>query len=62
MKISELRKLSAVEKQEKIKSLQMEYLVARCNHATRQLKNTALLPTLRKNIARLKMLLREEGI
>lgn len=62
MKISELRKLSTEEKKNKIKELQMEYLVARCNHATRQLKNTASLPTLRKTIARLKTLLREEGV
>lgn len=62
MKIAELRKLSIEEKQAKIKELQMEYLVARCNHATHQLKDTASLPRLRRTIARLKMLLGEEGV
>ncbi|MDE7469642.1 MAG: 50S ribosomal protein L29 [Desulfovibrionaceae bacterium] len=62
MKIAELRKLTAEEKRAKIKELQMEYLVARCNHATRQLKDTSSLPRLRRTIARLKMLLCEEGV
>ena len=61
MKIAELRKLTREEKRAKIKELQMEYLIARCNHATRQLKDTASLPRFRKTIARLKTLLRQEG-
>ena len=61
MNVVELRKMSDDQLKEKIRELSKELLVMRCNHATGQLKNTALLSATRKLIARVKTLLQERN-
>ena len=61
MKASELRELSVDELQAKSRELRTELFGAVVRHATGQLENTAKLPLLRKDVARVETVLREKG-
>lgn len=45
----------------KLKDLKQEYFNLRFQHGVGQLENTSALPKIRKNIARLKTLIRAQG-
>ena len=60
MKASELRELSREELRAKGSELRMELFNARVKKATGQLEDTARLGALRKDIARVETLLREQ--
>ena len=59
MKISELREMSADEIKTKLFELKKEYFNLRFQHGVGQLENTAILPVMRKDIARVKTISRE---
>ena len=61
MKAAEMRELSQNELEAKVVDLRGELFHSRVRHATGQLENTALLRSLRKDIARLETLLREKS-
>jgi large subunit ribosomal protein L29 len=60
MKASELRELSAEELRAKGRELRADLFSARVRHATGQLENTAKLQQLRKDVARVEVVLREK--
>ena len=60
MKASDLRDLSVDELKGKEKDIREELFNLRFQHATGQLENTARIPQLRKDLARIKTLLREK--
>ena len=60
MKAAELRELSAPELTAKGRELRDQLWSARMKKATGQLENSALLRTLRRDIARVETLLREK--
>ncbi len=62
MKAKELRLLSEGELLEKEKTLREELLNLRFQHATGQLENVARISQVKKEIARIKTLLREKGL
>jgi large subunit ribosomal protein L29 len=62
MKAKELRALSEGELLEKEKTLREELLNLRFQHATGQLENVARISQVKKEIARIKTLLREKGL
>ena len=59
MKASEIREMSAEELNEKLTSLKEELFALRFQHAVSQLENTARLKAVKKDIARVKTILRE---
>lgn len=59
MKTSEIRAMSADEIQEKLTELKKEFFNLRFQHGVGQLENTAILPRIRKDIARLQTISRE---
>ncbi len=59
MKISELRAMSAEEIENKLVELKKEYFNLRFQHGVGQLENTAILPAIRKDIARVKTISKE---
>jgi len=59
MKATELRELSREELGAKARELRGELFNARIKHSTGQLEDTAMLRTLRRDIARVETLLRE---
>lgn len=58
---TELRELSVDELRAKSRELRAELFGAAVRHATGQLENTAKLPLLRKDVARVETVLREKG-
>lgn len=60
MKINEIRELSTAEMVEKEKEFKQELFNLRFQLATGQLENTARLRHVRKSIARIKTVLREQ--
>ncbi len=59
MKASEIREMSVEELNEKLSSLKEELFALRFQHAVNQLENTARLKAVKKDIARVKTILRE---
>ena len=62
MKASELRELSVDELGEKLGNLTEEFFNLKFQHATGQLENPMRLPETKKDIARVKTLLREKEL
>lgn len=60
MQASELRKLSATELQEKLDGFRQELFNLRFQHATAQLENTARMPLVKRDIARVQTVLKEK--
>ena len=61
MKVGDLRDLSVDELKGKEKDLREELFNLRFQHATGQLENTARIRLVRKDLARIKTILSEEG-
>ncbi len=59
MKISEIRAMSAEEIETKLTELKKEFFNLRFQHGVGQLENTAILPGIRRDIARLNTVSRE---
>jgi large subunit ribosomal protein L29 len=62
MKISDIRSMSAEEIKNKLVDLKKEYFNLRFQHGANQLENTATLPRIRRDIARLFTVSREMNI
>ena len=62
MKISEIKALSTGELQTKLKELNSELFNLRFSHATRNLANPMQIHNVKKDIARVKTVLREKEI
>ena len=60
MKGSELRELAVEELEQKAKDTRDELFSAQVKHATGQLENTAMLKTLRRDVARIESVLGEK--
>ena len=61
MKANEVRKMSTAELEEKLKDLKKELFNLRMQHATNQLDNPVRIAQVRKDIARVKTILREQA-
>ncbi|MGH0036914.1 MAG: 50S ribosomal protein L29 [Myxococcota bacterium] len=59
MKAEELRKLASAELAQKIEETRNELFNVRVKHATGQLENTAMIRTLKREIARMESILGE---
>ena len=62
MKARELKEMSEAELRQKEKEVTEQLFNLKFQHATGQLENTARLPQVRKDLARVKTLLREKEI
>ncbi len=62
MKATEMRELSAAELSEKLSDLKAELFNLRFQHAVNQLENPMKLRDVKKDIARLKSILREKEL
>ena len=62
MKASELKELSVVELNDKLDDLKKELFALRFQLAVNQLDNTARLKSVKKDIARVKTVLREQEL
>ena len=62
MKAKEIRELTTAEIEQKIKSLKEELFNLRFQLATGQLENTARIRQVRKDIARMKTIIREREL
>lgn len=62
MKVKELRALNQNELSAKLKDLKEEYFNLRFQHGVGQLENTSMLSKVRKNIARLETVVREQQL
>ncbi len=62
MKANEIRDLSADEQAEKLKSLKEELFNLRFQHATGQLENPMRIRDVKKSIARIKTIQREQEL
>lgn len=62
MKPGEVRELSAEEKRRKIDDLKQELFNLRFQHGTGQLENPAKMKAVRRDIARLKTILRQDEL
>lgn len=60
MKARELRDLSEAELRQKVQDFTVELFNLRFQHATGQLENTERLPQVRKDLARVKTILRKK--
>ncbi len=60
MKARELRDLSEAELHQKVQDFTVELFNLKFQHATGQLENTERLPQVRKDLARVKTILREK--
>lgn len=60
MKAKELRAMSVAELEEKVKELKKDLFFLRMQHATNQLDNPVKLAAVRKDIARIKTIIREK--
>ena len=61
MKATEIRELSVQEMPTKLDELKQELFALRFRHAVNQLENTARLNAVKKDIARVKTVLREQA-
>ncbi len=61
MKAAEIRELSVQEMTTKLDELKQELFALRFRHAVNQLENTARLNAVKKDIARVKTVLREQA-
>ncbi len=59
MKANEIRKLSAAELEAKLAELKKDLFMLRMQHATNQLENPLQIATVKKDIARIKTIIRE---
>ena len=62
MKASEIRKMSAAELNEKLVSLKKDLFFLRMQHATNQLDNPMKIAEVKRDIARVKTIIREQQI
>lgn len=62
MKAQELKEMSEAELRQKEKDLTAELFNLRFQHATGQLENTQRLPQVRKDVARVKTVLRQKTL
>lgn len=62
MKVNEIRELNADEQAEKLKELKEELFNLRFQHATGQLENPMRIRDVKKSIARVKTILRENEL
>ncbi len=60
MKASEIRKMSAAELSEKLVSLKKDLFFLRMQHATNQLDNPVKIAEVKRDIARVKTIIREQ--
>ena len=60
MKASEIRKMSAAELNEKLVSLKKDLFFLRLQHATNQLDNPIKIAEVKRDIARVKTIIREQ--
>ncbi|HOK65795.1 MAG TPA: 50S ribosomal protein L29 [Anaerohalosphaeraceae bacterium] len=60
MKISEIRELRTDERLEKLQELQRKVFELRCQAVTENLQNRHVIRNIRRDIARIKTVLREE--
>ena len=61
MKANEIRKLSAAELEGKLAELKKDLFMLRMQHATNQLDNPLQIATVKKDIARIKTIIRENA-
>ena len=59
MKANEIRKLSAAELDSKLADLKKDLFMLRMQHATNQLDNSLRIAAVKKDIARIKTIIRE---
>ena len=59
MKANEIRKMSAAELEGKLAELQKDLFMLRMQHATNQLDNPLQIAVVKKDIARIKTIIRE---
>ena len=59
MKANEIRKMSAAELEAKLVELKKDLFMLRMQHATNQLDNTLKIAAVKKDIARIKTIIRE---
>ncbi|MBE6903256.1 MAG: 50S ribosomal protein L29 [Ruminococcaceae bacterium] len=62
MKANELREMSLAELNDKLKDLKQNLFILRFQHATNQLDNPLKLAAIKKDIARVKTILREKEL
>lgn len=62
MKANEIRKLSAAELETKLGDLKKDLFQLRLQHATNQLENPIKIAEVKKDIARVKTLIREQQL
>ena len=62
MKASEIRKMSEAERSEKLVSLKKDLFFLRMQHATNQLDNPIRIAEVKKDIARVKTIIREQQL
>ncbi len=62
MKASEVRKMSSAELESKLKDLKKDLFNLRLQHATNQLDNPIRIAEIRKDIARVKTIIREQQL
>ena len=62
MKANEIRKLSAAELETKLGELKKDLFQLRLQHATNQLENPIKIAEVKKDIARVKTLIREQQL
>ena len=62
MKANEVRKMSAAELESKLGDLKKDLFQLRLQHATNQLENPAKIAEVKKDIARVKTILREREL
>ena len=62
MKASEIRKMSAAELNEKLAGLKKDLFFLRMQHATNQLDNPLKIAEVKRDIARVKTIIREQQI
>ena len=61
MKVNEIRKMSAAELETKLVELKKDLFNLRLQHATNQLENPIRIAEVKKDIARVKTVLREQA-
>ena len=59
MKANEIRKMSAAELEGKLAELKKDLFMLRMQHATNQLDNPLQIPVVKKDVARIKTIIRE---
>ena len=59
MKANEIRKMSAAEREAKLVELKKDLFMLRMQHATNQLDNPLQIAAVKKDIARIKTIIRE---